>query len=85
MWFVYDEIEGFFQFPTEEQATAYYNERLSDYRSTPAEEGQWDRRTDTLCMGKLTRVVELQMLDVQTADDAERDPEAAYVAISTEV
>jgi len=58
MWFVYDIDSGFDIFQNEDEANAWLNKRLEEYRDDAVGE-EWNVDVERLCMGKVTKTVTL--------------------------
>lgn len=62
MWFVYDIDSGFDIFENEDEANAWLNKKLEEYREDAVGE-EWNVDVESLCMGKVTKTVTLVPVD----------------------
>lgn len=62
MWFVYDVNSGFDIFKNEDEANAWLNKKLEEYRDDAVGE-EWNVDVESLCMGKVTKMVTLVPVD----------------------
>ncbi len=62
MWFVYDVDSGFDIFQNEDEANAWLNKKLEEYRDDVVGE-EWNVDVESLCMGKVTKMVTLVPVD----------------------
>jgi len=62
MWFVYDVDSGFDIFENEDEANVWLNKKLEEYREDAVGE-EWNVDVESLCMGKVTKMVTLVPVD----------------------
>ena len=62
MWFVYDIDSGFDIFENEDEANVWLNKKLEEYREDAVGE-EWNVDVESLCMGKVTKMVTLVPVD----------------------
>lgn len=62
MWFVYDVDSGFDLFKSEQEALTWLNKKLEEYREDAVGE-EWNVDVESLCMGKVTKMVTLVPVD----------------------
>lgn len=83
MWFVYDIDSGFDIFENEDEANAWLNKKLEEYREDAVGD-EWNVDVESLCMGKVTKTVTLVPVESEEDPDEYSDDEF-YEAIVEDV
>lgn len=83
MWFVYDIDSGFDIFENEDEANAWLNKKLEEYREDAVGE-EWNVDVESLCMGKVTKTVTLVPVESEEDPD-EYGVDEFYEAIVEDV